>query len=86
MKHEEFMEIVRRHNKEVINPTTKGAIIRKKVLHENHTDDEWLELQRELREFIASKPSKEELAELQGCGEMLAMICSGIREEKSKSI
>ena len=48
----------------------------------NHTNEEWLALQEELIEFIASHPSKEELAELPGCGESLAMICSAIRERR----
>lgn len=83
MDHTEFMKIVRKYNSDFANPTSQGAIIRKKVLHENHTNEEWLALQEELRAFIASNPSQEELDELQGCGEALAMICSAISKEKS---
>ena len=79
MNHTDFMERVRKHNN-VANPTSQGALLRKKIMHENHTNEEWLMLQEELKMFIASNPSQEEVKQLQGCGESLAMICSAINE------
>ena len=77
MKHDDFMKIVRKHNSTIRNPVSIGEEFRKRILHEVHTDDEWLELRDELMEFIASKPPQKELDKLQGCGEVLTMICNG---------
>ena len=82
MEHADFMKTIRKHNNAIENPTSKAALLRKKIMHENHSNDEWLSLQEELREFIASNPSEDELKELQGCGESLAMICKAINEKK----
>lgn len=80
MNNTDFMERVRKHNNDVANPTSQGALLRKKIMHETHTNEEWLALQEELQTFITSNPSQEELEQLQGCGESLAMICSAINE------
>ena len=81
MKFEEFMGIIREYNEEEKNKKSRATILRRKIMKENHSNEEWLKLQDELRSFIASNPSQEELNELQGCGECLEMICSAIGKE-----
>lgn len=82
MTHEEFMKIVREKNEWYRHPErwTEAERLRERIMSGNHTDEEYLALQEELMAFIASNPSQEELERLQGCGESLAMICSGIRK------
>lgn len=79
MDHTDFMKIVRQYNANKDNEDSNAAKLRKRIMHENHSNAEWLELQEELRCFIAANPSQEELNQLQGCGESLAMICSAIK-------
>ena len=81
MKDVDFMNLVRKHNSDRNNSTSQGAILRKKIMHENHTDEEWLALREELKAFIASNPPKNELNQLQGCSESLIMICNGIENK-----
>lgn len=86
MKHADFMNFVRKHNSDVDNPTSRGAMLRKRIMHESHTDDEWLALRKELNAFIALTPPKSELDQLQGCSESLIMICNGIEDKRRHSI
>lgn len=80
MNYADFMKIVREHNDTVTSEDSKAAILRRRILHETHSNEEWLALQEKLKSFIASNPSQEEMNQLQGCGESLAMICSAINE------
>lgn len=80
MNYADFMKVVRKHNNATISEDSKAAILRRRILHESHSNEEWLAIQEELKSFIASNPSREELNQLQGCGESLAMICSAINE------
>lgn len=43
------------------------------------SDEEWLELEKDMDEYIASKPSESELAILHGFADMIVMRCSAIR-------
>ena len=51
---------------------------------QRHTDEEYLALEEELRQFVVSNPP-EEVAKLGYCGESLSMICCGIRERLMKN-
>lgn len=62
--------------------SSKAVRLRHKIMNEKHTNEEWLALQEELRAFIATNPSEDELKQLQGCGESLSMICSAINKGK----
>lgn len=74
---------IRKYNKkyEITENSSEADKLRHKIMHVNHTDEEYLALQEELKAFIASNPPEEELERLEGCGESLAMICSAIREK-----
>ena len=50
------------------------------ILMEDHSNDEWLSIEKELELFLKDKPAayREHFIE-SGAGEMLYMICSGIR-------
>ena len=79
MNFKEFMSVNREYNEDKKNKNSRATILRRKIMKENHSNEEWLKLQDELRSFIASNPSREELNELQDCVECLEMICSAIR-------
>ena len=83
MKHEEFMKIVKEHNKRKMNSykdEPKSVRIRKQIEKGGHSKEEWLALERELAEYIASNPSEEELKKLDGYEECLIMICNSFKE------
>ncbi len=80
MNHTSFMKAIRMYNRDKENKNSTAAILKEKILYSHHTNEEWINLQEELKDFIASNPSQEELDKLQGCGESLAMICSAINE------
>lgn len=82
MNFEEFMSVIREYNEDKKNKNSRATILRRKIMNENHSNEEWLKLQDELRSFIASNPSREELNELQCCGECLEMICSAVRKNR----
>lgn len=87
MKHEDFMKFIRKYNQNVLdieNESSQGARIRKKIMQGGYSDKEWLALQEELREFIASNPPKDEMEQLQGFGEALSMICCGIKKKQGE--
>ena len=81
-KIDDLLENIREYNRkqEKELKSSKAVRLRHKIMHESHTNEEWLALQEELREFIATNSSKSELEQLHGCGESLAMICSAINE------
>lgn len=43
------------------------------------SDEEWLELEKDIDEYIASKPSESELTILHSFADMIVMRCSAIR-------
>lgn len=53
--------------------------IRNKIMLGKKSNDDWLNLQDEVRKYIATNPPKEEIEILNSCCEMLTMICSAIR-------
>lgn len=55
------------------------------ILNHEHTESEWLDLQKQFNTLAASA-TKEELDRLEesGVGEMLYMICSGFEFEEKK--
>ena len=60
----------------------------KKRCASNSRDDKyWLELERDFEEFwkTATREEKDEWLEEWGCGEILHMMCSGIRYKREQS-
>ena len=55
-----------------------------RILSGTHTDEEWLELETEVKTYLKdlSKEQKDYFAQ-SGAGEALYMICSGIRYESN---
>ena len=84
MTHEEFMKIVREHNEWRRHPErwTEAERLREEIMSSNKTNEEWLALQEEVREFFQSDASEEDKQLVQGYTEALSMICSAIRAGK----
>lgn len=55
------------------------------IMEKNHTDDEWILLENTVNSYLRNAPDEiEELFIESGAGDMLSMICSGIRWEKGE--
>ncbi len=52
---------------------------------ENISDDEWLQLQKDIREFLETNPSEEEKSLFYplGCLEIVDIMCDGIERKRS---
>ena len=61
--------------------TTAEKLRHKAFLHEK-TDKEWLELEDEIKQYVASGPSESEMDILYEFGEMVSMSCSAIRKRE----
>jgi hypothetical protein len=85
MLHEEFMKLVRETNERNRHPElwTEPERLCKKIMSKKDSDEEWLELEKEVIEYLKSDASEEDKREVLGYTESLLMICSAIREEKT---
>lgn len=64
-------------------PTELEMII-DKILSGTHTDEEWLELEADVKSYLKDLPNEQKDYFAQsGAGEALYMICSGIRYDSS---
>ncbi len=46
--------------------------------------EEWFELREQVRAFVRTNPSKEDLDELRGAAETISMACSAIEEIRKR--
>lgn len=75
----EFALFCRELNRQWDNPQTKAERLRNEIMSSGKTDDEWLELQKEVRGFLKTATEEDKEA-LRGYTESLSMICNAIRE------
>ena len=79
-----FIKIVKEENrKRKAKPKTKAEELRRKIL-QSKTNDEYLKVQQEVKEFFVSDASEEDKEMLSGYTESLNMICSAIKEKRLK--
>lgn len=61
---------------------TKGQELRERlVFKQPKTDKEWLELQKEVIDFLSADNNENEKKELCQYTEMLSMVCRGIKSK-----
>jgi hypothetical protein len=82
MTHEEFMKIVREKNEWRKHPEqwTEAEKLRERILSGEKTNDEWLQLQKDVIDFFESKATEEEKQMLSGYTESMSMICAVIAQ------
>ena len=80
MRFEDFMRIVREENEWYKNPKqwTEAERLRERIMSGEKSDEEWLQLSREVKNFLQSNASEEDKEMLRGYTETLDMICSDI--------
>ena len=79
-----FIKIVKEENrKRKAKPKTKAEELKRKIL-QSKTNDEYLKVQQEVKEFFVSDASEEDKEMLSGYTESLNMICSAIKEKRLK--
>lgn len=80
----ELLEGIRKYNEEYATkePTTAEQL-RNKAFNLIKTDEEWEQLKKDMHEYRATDPPESELDILMSFGEMVGMMCSAIRKEKS---
>lgn len=76
----EFARFCREYNKRWNNPQTEAEKLIYRMTHGEKTNEEYLKLQQDVREFIASDASEEDKRAVGGYTESLCMICSAIRQ------
>lgn len=79
-----FIKMVKEENrKRKAKPKTKAEELKRKIL-QSKTNDEYLKVQQEVKEFFVSDASEEDKEMLSGYTESLNMICSAIKEKRLK--
>lgn len=79
-----FIKMVKEENrKRKAKPKTKAEELKWKIL-QSKTNDEYLKVQQEVKEFFVSDASEEDKEMLSGYTESLNMICSAIKEKRLK--
>ncbi|MDR3216124.1 MAG: hypothetical protein LBT55_01745 [Clostridiaceae bacterium] len=64
----------------------KVKILINRILFQEKTDDEWLQLQKDIHKFFCDPTvARKDHAELFEYTEMVAMVCSGIKEDRGES-
>jgi len=76
----EFAMFCREYDKRWNNPQTEAEKLVYRMTHGEKTNEEYLELQDDVRKFIASDASEEDKHKVGGYAESLCMICNAIRE------
>lgn len=69
------------NRKRKAKPKTKVEELKRRIL-QRKTNDEYLKMQQEVKEFFESDASEEEKEMLLGYTESLNMICSAIKEKR----
>ncbi|MDU3180714.1 MAG: hypothetical protein E6686_04855 [Lachnospiraceae bacterium] len=79
-----FIKIVKEENrKRKAKPKTKAEELKRRIL-QSKTNDGYLKVQQEVKDFFASDASEEDKEMLSGYTESLNMICSAIKEKPLK--
>ncbi len=68
----------------ITSDSTIAEKLRYKAFSLGKSDEDWLILENEIIQYIASDPPKSELDILYGFSEMVSMTCSAIRWKDSK--
>lgn len=81
MTYDEFMETVRKSNssREITEDMTGAEKLRYRAFYLTKTDEEWLQLEKDIQEYMASNPSESEKKILFDFSEMVGMRCSAIK-------
>lgn len=84
MTHEEFMQIVRERNEWRRHPEkwTEAEKLRERIMSNGKTNEEWIELEKEVCAFFQSDASEDDKKMLSGYTECLHMFCNAIREKR----
>lgn len=78
---QEFMKIVRACNEKWGKPpTTKAEELKKRIFKSEKTNEDWLELKKDVLVFYQSDAPEEEKEMLSKYTETLNMVCSAIEE------
>lgn len=87
MTYDEFMEIVRKTNssREVRGDMTEAEKLRYRAYYLTKTDAEWLQLEKDIQEYMESNPPESEKKILFDFSEMIGMRCSAIRLKEKQS-
>ena len=76
-----FVQFCEEQNERLHNPRTEGEKLRNRIMFTKFkSNDEVLELEKEVHAFFQSDASDEDKRLLEGYTETLAMMCSAIRE------
>ena len=76
----EFAMYCKRMREKWENPQTEAEKLIYRMTHGKKTNEEYLELQQDVRKFLASDALEEDKRAVGGYTESLCMICSAIRE------
>lgn len=80
MSMHEFAQFCKEQNERLKNPKTEGDKLSNKIFANFKSNDEVLELEKEVQSFFQSDASDEDKKLVGGYTESLGMICSAIRE------
>lgn len=81
MSMHEFAQFCKQQNERLHNPKTEGEKLRNRIMFTDFkSNDEVLELEKEVEAFFQSDASNEDKKLVGGYTESLGMICSAIRE------
>lgn len=78
----ELIKAIRDHKKkfEITENSTIAERLRYRASNETKTESEWLQLEKDIQEYMLTNPSNEEKEIILSFGEMVYMRCSAIRE------
>ncbi|MDR1774042.1 MAG: hypothetical protein LBR30_04160 [Clostridioides sp.] len=79
---EKLLEFIKKYNSEhKISDNSTPAEILKAKCHHMKSDEDWLALQKEIEEYVATNPPESEIEILIDFCEMVEMVCSAIRND-----
>lgn len=86
-KIDDLLEGIREHKKkyDITEQSSEADKLRYEIMKSGKSEEEWLELQKRVREFFQSDASEEDKMMLSGYTECLLMACNGIEYERNKA-
>ena len=80
--YEDFIKKAREQNEWKKHPEkwTRAEMLREEIIGDKKSNEEYLELQKEVIEFLRSDASDEDKKMIRGYTESLSMICNAIRD------
>ena len=80
----ELLDIVKRYRKEYdAEKATPAERLQYRAFNSAKTDSEWLQLEKDIQEYMSTNPSEKEKKILFSFSEMVGMRCSAIRYKQN---